>query len=150
MDAEELAALIEAQIEGSATVAAVVRAAKEAKAEEVAEYWKSIAPKWGDRPTKGATTPTETARGEIVDAYEGEYANSIHVESTANRVRVGSDTKIAVFAEYGTAHMPEYACAQRTVEHFEGEASKLLGTRNRRGGLRRPNPVGTVSVDSTD
>jgi hypothetical protein len=148
LDVQELMALVEAQLADgrNTTAAAVVHEAKLAKAEEVAEYWKSIAPVWGDRPTKGATTPTEDGSGRIVDAYEGEYANSIHVEESRGRVRVGSATKIAVFAEYGTAHMPEYACAQRTVEHFEGEANELLGTRNKQGGLRRPNPVGTVEA----
>jgi hypothetical protein len=148
LDAEQLAALIEAQLADgrNTTAAAVVHAAKEAKAQEVAEYWKSIAPVWGDRPTKGATTPTEDGSGRIVDAYEGEYANSIHVESKGNRVRVGSNTKIAVFAEYGTVHMPEYACAQRTVDHFNGEANELLGTRNPKGGLRRPKSMGTVEA----
>lgn len=148
MQAADLAALIEREIaSGRGTVAAVVRAAKEEKAEEVAEYWKSIAPVWGDRDPKGATVPTETASGQIVDAYEGEYANSIHVESKGARVRVGSATKIAVFAEYGTEHIPEYACAQRTIEHFNGESSELLGTRNPKGGLRRPSPVGRVTTE---
>lgn len=148
MDGQEFAALIQAQIDDrrNPTAAALIHEAKMAKAAEVAEYWKSIAPVWGDRPTKGATTPTEDGSGRIVDAYEGEYANSIHVESKGNRVTVGSATKIAVFAEYGTAHMPEYACAQRTIEHFNGEASELLGTRNEKGGLRRPKSMGSVEA----
>lgn len=138
-------ALVEAQIaDGRTSAAAVVQAAKVAKAEEVKTYWQSIAPKWGDRDPRGATVPTETGSGEIVDAYEGEYANSIHVESKRGGVRVGSNTKIAIFAEYGTEHMPEYACAAKTVEHFNGDANEALGTRNAKGGLRRPSPVGTV------
>ncbi len=142
MDAEAFVALVEAQIADGKTTAAAVRAAMEVKAEEVKDYWQSIAPKWGDLPTRGATTPTEDGSGKIVDAYEGEYANSIHVESKRGGVRVGSATKIAVFAEYGTEHIPEYACAQKTVEHFNGEVTER--TTNAKGQVSRPTPVGTV------
>jgi hypothetical protein len=145
METADLAALIEAQIaNGRGTAGAVVRAAKVAKAEDVQDYWKSIAPHWGDRPTKGATVPTETGSGQIVDAYEDEYANSIHVEARGDRVRVGSRTKIAVFLEYGTEKTPEHACAARTTEHFNGEVSER--TVNRRGQLSRPKPVGRVEA----
>lgn len=145
MDLSGFVSMVEAQITNARTaVGAAVVAAKEAKAEEVREYWASIAPVWGDRDPRGATTPTETGSGQIVDAYEGELANSIHVESKDGHVRVGSATKIAIFAEYGTEHIPEYAPAQKTVEHFNGQASEVLGTRNEKGGLRRPNPVGTI------
>ena len=146
MDAEQLAALIEAQLADgrNTTAAAVVHAAKLAKAEEVKEYWQGIAPVWGDRPTKGATTPTETASGEIVDAYEGEYANSIHIEEGRGRVRVGSNTKVAVFLEWGTMHNPEYGCAARTAAHFNGEVNER--TVNARGQVSRPSPVGTVEA----
>lgn len=146
MNAEELAALIEAQLKDgrNASAASVVHAGKLAKAAEVEEYWKSIAPHWGDRPTRGATTPTEDGAGKVVDLYPGVYEAGIHVEARGDRVRVGSGDKVAVFLEYGTEHNPEYACAARTVAHFEGEVTER--TVNKRGQVSRPNPVGAVEA----
>jgi hypothetical protein len=145
LDSQELAKLIEAQIKnGRGTTGAVIRAAKIEKAEEVKEYWQSIAPEAGDRPTHNATFPTYDGKDKVVDLGPGDYKASIEVHAKGDRVRVGGTEPILIFAEYGTIHFPEGAYARRTTEHFNGEVSER--TVNRRGQLTRPKPAGRVEA----
>lgn len=124
-----------ARIEGFIATAGTVRAAAEAKGQEVAEYWKSIAPEFGDSDERGNVPPSEID-GKIANAYAGEYKNSIHVESNRRGVSVHSRTLIAELIEYGSAHNQEFACAARTVAHFGGEDSgRTMNQRKSVGGI---------------
>ncbi len=77
-------------------------------ANEVRDYWQSIAP-----------VGTE----EEGDENPGQYRDSIHVERSVQHdgfVVITSDFK-AYWIEFGAKHMPEYAPAQHTAEHFGGD-----------------------------
>lgn len=82
---------------------------------EVAEYAQSIAPVFGDLPPKRDAPP---------EGEPGEFRDSIHVEHPRPGVRrvISRDDPIALWAEMGTQHMPEYAVFSRTAEHFGGTA----------------------------
>jgi hypothetical protein len=124
-----------------ALYSAVVHAAKVAKAEEVAEYWRSISPHWGDRDPKRSHGPTGLAaekRG--VPNEPGDYAESIKVWDHADgRVSVGTELEpLATFLEYGTDKTPHFACGAKTLEHFGGGKVDLslkegTGTRKVKG-----------------
>lgn len=99
-------------IEGWIAGSEIVRSAKKAKAEEVAEYWKSIAPVYGDKPPKH-NPPT-------ID-WPHEYADSIKVVDDHGTVSVGTDlTPLADWLEYGSEHNPEHGYGARTLAHFGG------------------------------
>ncbi|TDH57547.1 hypothetical protein E2F47_01910 [Mycobacterium eburneum] len=81
-------------------------------ADEVADFAKSIAPVFGDRPPK---------RDAPADGAPGDFKNSIKVTPQGpGKRRVGSDDFKAVWAELGTRHMPEYAVFAKTAAHFGG------------------------------
>jgi hypothetical protein len=106
-----------------AAYSGLVLAAKIAKGHEVAEYWKGIAPHWGDRNPKRDHGPTGLrGGGGGVPNEPGDYAESIKVyEWEDGRVSVGTELQpLASFLEYGTAHNPEYACGAKTLAHFGG------------------------------
>jgi hypothetical protein len=110
---------IEGWLEGSAAV----YAAKLAKAAEVADYWRSIAPHWGDHDPKGAKPPTGLGKGGTgVPNQPDDYGPSIKVQrGDGGKVSVGTDLiPLAVFLEYGTEKMAAAACGARTLEHFGG------------------------------
>lgn len=109
-------------IEGWLAGSAVVHAAKLAKASEVADYWRSIAPEWGDHDPKDARPPTGQGKGGSgVPNYPGSYRESIKVTASDGTVKVGSNLiPLAVFLEYGTHKMEAAACGAKTLAHFGG------------------------------
>lgn len=118
-------------LEGWLAGSTLVYAAKLALAAEVADYWKSIAPHWGDRDPKGAKPPTGLSHGSGVPNQPDDYEKSIKVFRKGDGVvEVGTELMpLAKFLEYGTEHNPEYACAARTLAHFGGgplETSKQV------------------------
>lgn len=118
-----------------AAYSALIFEAKVHKAEEVAEYWRSIAPKWGDRDPRRQSGPTGLgAGGTGVPNEPFDYGPSIKVyEHADGRVSVGTELEpLAGFLEYGTHKTPMYACGARTLEHFGGgrvDRSMREGTR---------------------
>lgn len=111
-------------LEGFIAGSEAVYAAKLAKASEVADYWKGIAPEWGNKdPKKGAPDPFPK------DAYR----DSIKVNRDKGRVSVGTDLPgLSVWLEYGSEHNPEHGYGARVLEHFGGssvdEADKVSDT----------------------
>lgn len=105
-------------IEGWIVASAIVHEAKLAKAEEVKEYWRSIAPQRGDKPTHGHDDDP-TAYG---TNWPEDYINSIEVHEDADGVvYVGTDlVPLADWLEYGSKHNPEHGYGARTLEHFGG------------------------------
>ena len=86
----------------------------ELKATRMRDYWESIAPVFGDRPPHRSAPPEGEA---------GDYKASVHVKKIVNddgsvRFRVYDSDPKASWIEFGTAHMPEYAPAQKTKEAF--------------------------------
>jgi hypothetical protein len=81
-------------------------------ANEVCDYWQSIAP------------VGKKADG---DENPGQYRDSIHVERHGEGFHVLSDDFKAYWIEFGTSHMPEYAPAQKTAEHFGGASVNVGG-----------------------
>src|ERR1700747_1534033 len=76
------------------------------KAEEVRDFWRGIAPIFGDRPPKRAEPP----HGE-----PGDYKNSIRIKYEKDKTgkliaKVGTKDEKAAWIEFGAVHMPEYAC----------------------------------------
>lgn len=94
-----------------------VRAATIAKSKEVQEYWQSIAPVLGDKPTHGHDDPDGVGRS------GGSYRNSIKVKLRTHRSGyltgqvVNTDPK-AHWLEYGSIHNPEYGYLQKVKDHF--------------------------------
>lgn len=111
-------------IEGWIAGSAAVYAAKLAKASEVADYWKSIAPVFGDKEPKRDSPAYGTA--------EGTYRDSVKVTRHDGTVAVGADSYNAAWLEYGSEHNPEYGYGARVLEHFGGgsvnEADKVSDT----------------------
>ncbi|TDH48492.1 hypothetical protein E2F47_23535 [Mycobacterium eburneum] len=94
----------------------VIRAL-ERKANKCADYWRSIAPVFGDLPPKRAAPPEGEA---------GDYKAAVAVKRIDNgdgsvRFRVYDSDPKAHWIEYGTAHMPEYAPAAKTKAKFRGK-----------------------------
>lgn len=104
-------------LEGFIVGSAVVQEAKHLKADEVADYWASIAPVRGDKDPKGSHEPTAYGTN-----YAEDYQNSIGVhEDPDGVVYVGSDlVPLADWLEYGSEHNPEYGYGARVLEHFGG------------------------------
>ncbi|WP_133259200.1 hypothetical protein [Mycobacterium colombiense] len=107
-----------ADLEGWIVASAIVQAAKRAKAEEVKEYWKSIAPERGDKPTHGRDDGP-TAYG---TNWPEDYLESIQVhEDPDGVITVGSDLiPLADWLEYGSIHNPEHGYGIRVLQHFGG------------------------------
>lgn len=98
----------------------VIEAAKLAKANEVAQYWKSIAPVRGDKDPHGQWGPTHDG-GHLVGNPE-DYRDSIKVRVDHHgQVQVGSDLMpLAEWLEYGSEHNPEHGYGARVLAHFGG------------------------------
>lgn len=75
-------------------------------ANEVRDYWRSIAP---------------VGRADEGDDNPGQYRDSIRVERHGDGFHVLTDDFKAYWIEFGAKHMPEYAPAQKTAEHFGGD-----------------------------
>ncbi|TDH48890.1 hypothetical protein E2F47_22250 [Mycobacterium eburneum] len=105
-----------ADIEAGISSAEVTHALDEL-AHEVADYAKSIAPVFGDRPPK---------RAEPGIGSPDDYKDSIKVTGRGpSKRRVESDDPKAVWIELGTEHMPEYAVFAKTAAHFGGTGPTL-------------------------
>ncbi len=72
----------------------------------VVAYAKSISPV-GD-PAQGDDNP-------------GQYRDAWHLERHGDGFHAVNDDFKAYWVEFGNAHMPEYAVAQHTAEHFGGD-----------------------------
>ena len=85
----------------------------------VRDYWRDLAPVFGE-------TGNDERRKQPADGEAGAYRDSIHVTwvktggSDMPVARVLSDDMKAEWIEYGASHMPEYAPATKTAEHFGG------------------------------
>jgi hypothetical protein len=96
-----------------------IRAEMEHLGGEVRDYWRSIAPVFDPKTSGRAELP----EGRTV----GEYRDSIHLEwvetsdSELPVLRCLTDDILAPWVEFGTEHMPEYACAAKTAAHFGGD-----------------------------
>lgn len=109
--------------------------ALKAKADEIADHWKGIAPVFGDRPPKREAPPYGGA--------EGEYRDSIRAEPFRKKdgmpaYRVGTDDYRALWIELGTKHMPEYAPATKTAALFGDTTGPIMseGVKTAQGHLR--------------
>jgi hypothetical protein len=88
-----------------------------AKALEVAEYARSIAPVYEGRDPR---------------AKSGEYRDSIHVEEIPEHRGLPAEQVItrdfkAHWIEFGTAKWPEHAVFAQTAEHFGGTFDRATG-----------------------
>lgn len=106
-------------LEGFILGSAVSLEAKHVKAEMVADYWRSIAPIRGDKPTHSSKEPTAYGTN-----FEEDYHNSIQVYTDADSaVYVGSDlVPLADWLEYGSIHNPEHGYGARVLAEFGGAA----------------------------
>lgn len=103
-----------------ARMSTVLYAAKLAKAAEVADYWKSIAPVRGDKPTHGRDDGLTVSFPDPSKNDPGEYQASIRVHRE-NGVHVGSDLyPLCMWLEYGSVHNPEHGYGARVLENFGG------------------------------
>ena len=76
--------------------------------------------------------------GEVVSAWKanspkdsGEYTESVGVtekSTSKGRGKVGATAKHAHLVEFGGAHTPEYAPAEKTAKQFGGYATKKAAT----------------------
>jgi hypothetical protein len=107
---------IEAEIAAQFAGALEVEHAVEEFAHKVADYAKTLAPVFGDKPPK---------RGAPPQGSPGDYRGSIKVEhppragATPTRRVISRDHK-AIWIELGTRHMPEYAVFTKTAKYFGG------------------------------
>lgn len=106
-------------MEGFILGSLVVVEAKRLKAEEVKEYWQSIAPVRGDHDARESQEPTAYGTN-----WEDDYRESIKVhEDKDEAVYVGSDlVPLADWLEYGSEHNPEHGVGARVLAHFGGAA----------------------------
>jgi len=104
-------------LEGFILGSAVVQAGKRAKAEEVAEYWRDIAPVRGDHDPKESKEPTAYGTN-----WEDDYRQSIEVyEDPDGVVYVGSSlAPLADWLEYGSIHNPDHGFGSQVLAHFGG------------------------------
>lgn len=104
-------------MEGLILYSAVTEEAKRAKAEEVKEYWQSIAPVRGDHDPRGSTEPTAYGTN-----WAEDYRESIRVYADKDgAVYVGSDlVPLADWLEYGSKHNHEHGFGAMTLAHFGG------------------------------
>lgn len=109
-----------AQMEGWIAGSAAVREAKIALALRVRDYWKSISPERGDKPTHGHDEDTTMDGGHEVGAPL-DYQKSIKVEEKGPEVKVGTHLMpLGEWLEYGSVHNPEHGYGARTLEAFGG------------------------------
>lgn len=95
-----------------------VRAGVIAKTKEVQEYWESIAPELGDKPTHGH---------DDIDGFsedKGTYKKSIKTKLRLHfsgylTGRVYNTDPKAHLLEYGSIHNPEYGYLQKVKSHFD-------------------------------
>ena len=119
---DELAAAVGVSaldLEGFIVYSAAVEEAKKLKAEEVAEYWQSIAPVRGDHDPRGSHEPTAYGTN-----WADDYRDSIKVYIDDDGVvYVGSDlVPLADWLEYGSIHNPDHGFGAMTLAHFGGSA----------------------------
>ena len=82
--------------------------------DKIIEYAKGLAPVFGDRDPK---------RGEPGIGEPGDYKDSIRQLPGHRKPgyrRVGSDDPKAIWIEFGSRHMPEYAVFAKTAKYFGG------------------------------
>lgn len=128
MSYADAAALLESvgvnalDLEGFILYSTEIQAAKRAKAEQVAEYWRSIAPVRGDKDPKGSQEPTAYGTN-----YAEDYRESIEVhEDKDGVVYVGSNlVPLADWLEYGSEHNPEHGYGARVLDHFDGASGSF-------------------------
>jgi hypothetical protein len=91
-----------------------VQAGVEKKAQKVQDYWKSIAPVFGDKPPH---------RDSPAYGAPGAYRDSITVidlsDGDVPRKRVQVQDFKGNFIEFGNAHTPEYAPRAKTKAKFQ-------------------------------
>lgn len=111
-------AAIKLDVEKYMREAVEVKAAVIARAKEVEEYWKGIAPV-SDRG------PHPLRKGGLYIENPGDYRKSIRTKyvtgATGFSAKVGTKSPIAHWLEYGSVHNPEHGYAAKTVEQFGGE-----------------------------
>ena len=105
------------ELEGFIQYSPVVLAAKRLKANQVAEYWRSIAPVRGDHDPRDSAEPTAYGTN-----WADDYRDSIQVfEDADGVVYVGSDlVPLADWLEYGSIHNPDHGYGAQTLAHFGG------------------------------
>jgi hypothetical protein len=113
----------QADLDKAIDESAEIKQAVRDKAIEARDYWRSIAPvnKYGD---EGAGKP------HVYDGHTddpGDYRDSIRIkfEKGGREAKVYTNDYKARWIEYGTSKMPEYAPAQRTVDHFGGSGHEV-------------------------
>ena len=117
----------EAEVE-AALIAGGLEAEMLALADEVEDYWKSIAPEFGDKDPRGRAVPGIGPGGTYMDTKKYKDSVEVRVESDGvfPHIRVGSsDMPLAEWLEYGSVHNPEYGYAQRVVDHFRNATVDL-------------------------
>lgn len=95
-------------------------------AHRVADYAKSLAPVFGE-------TGVDERRDAPPEGEPGDYRDSIHVDETRHvgRRRVISRSKLAIWIEIGTRHMPEYAVFTRTAKFFGAKGGPSFSSNGR-------------------
>lgn len=88
--------------------------ALEDKAKEVETFWKDISPVFDATRDRRANPPED---------QPGAYRDSIHTQMIRERdgrpgALVGTNDYKAVWIEFGSLHMPEYAPATKTAHYF--------------------------------
>jgi hypothetical protein len=83
-------------------------------AHQVEDYWKALAPVFDETRDRRASPPNDDP---------GAYRDSIHTELIRTKeglpaARVGTNDYKAVWIEFGSLHMPEYAPATKTAHYF--------------------------------
>jgi hypothetical protein len=90
-----------------------VKAAVHAKATAAQEYWKDIAPVFGDKPPHRAA-PSHGAPG----AYRDSITTVDMSSSEGAHVRIQTSDFKARWIEYGNSHMPTYAPKSKVLAKF--------------------------------
>lgn len=108
-------------LEDWAATSEALYAAKLAKASEVVDYWKSIAPTRGNKDPKESREPTAYGTNKM-----GDYKNSIKViREHGGRVAAGTEfMPLAGWLEYGSKHNPEHGYGARALAEFGGGAAQ--------------------------
>ena len=91
------------------------------KANEVKDYWQSIAP-------VNKTGKPHTYNGHVDEP--GDYRDSIRIKYEKDKAgkltaKVYTNDYKAHWLEYGSVNNPEYGFAQRTVDHFGGSGREV-------------------------
>ena len=95
-----------------------VQAALEARAQAVLEYWRSIAPVFGDKPAH-RDSPSHGSPGDYRDSITSRMiARTGGDDGAFPAIRVADSDFKAKWIEYGSSKMPEYAPRAKTVERF--------------------------------